>query len=190
MSNLLKTPNQRDVVRAYGVTVADTADEVVSVQEAKDYAKIGYSTEDSIVQMLVDGAKKAFEDYTGKLIFQREVTAKYDCKEYKNLLYLPWLPVASITSVVEVEDDGTETTIDSDDYKLFDYKLEVDRFNIVKVTYQAGITDGTVPPDLKLGILKWITSNYNDREDTVIEQINMMPNGSCHHWNRYKTQRL
>jgi len=37
-------------------------------------------------------------------------------------------------------------------------------------------------------LLKWITSNYNDREDLALDAtVDEMPNSSQSHWLKYKT---
>lgn len=179
---ILKTPLPRQVVRPYIVTVEQTSSLFVTLQEAKDYTRIDGTMEDNIVEILIDGALEDFEKHTGKLLFQREVFAKYKTEEYENNLWLPWLPVIDI---INVEKNGDEV-----DFELREYGIELDAFGEIDVTYVAGLTDGDVPAQAKLGALKWIASNYDDRENVVIGQsVANMPNGTSKHWNKYKTFR-
>lgn len=179
---ILKTPLPREVVRPYDIEVEDTEHSVVTLPEAKSYARIDGDLEDSIVDIMIESAQEAFERYTGKLIFQREVTAKYHSDEFENLLWLPLLPVVEILSV---EKGGEEI-----DYTLRGYALEVDGSGEIEVTYIAGLFEDAADSDVKIGCLKYITSNYDDREDVAGMSVQVMPNGSKSHWNRYKTLRV
>lgn len=179
---ILKTPKPREVVRPYSIQIEDTEHNVVSVSDAKAWARVDGDLEDTIFDMLIESARDAFEKYTGKLTFIRQVTAKYETKEYENSLWLPYLPAVE---VVSVEKDG-----DPIDFTIRDYKIEVDAFGEIEVVYECGLFEEEAYNDVKMGCLKWIASNYDDREDVVVGTITAsMPNGSKSHWNRYKTLR-
>lgn len=178
--NLLSTPTTRDVLRPYQIEVAESNNLFITPQEAKGYARVDGDVEDSLFEILIRSAQRAFEEYTGKLLDQREVTAKYQVNEYESLLYLPYLPVVEVTDVTE------------GDWELKGYRIELDSNKDTEVTYTAGLVpDGDhMPADIKLGCLKWIASNYDDREDTYGGTVSKMPNGSKYHWNRYKTMQV
>ena len=171
----------RDVARLISVEVASTELLPVTIAEAKLYSRVDGDVEDSIFDILINSARADFETFTGKLFFQRNVTATFDC-EGESLMILPYLPVVSIVSVKKGDDD-------------VEYTLKGDRINIntvgeIDVIYNCGLfaDANAVETEAKLGALKHIASNYEDRQD--VAEISMalaeMPNSSRHHWMRYK----
>lgn len=178
---ILKQPLPREVVYPYAVEVEGTQESIVSVSDAKAWARVDGDLEDTIFDMLIDSAREAFERYTSKLTFIREVTANYKADEFENALWLPYLPVVEVISVTK---DGEPI-----DYTLRGYEIEVDNFGEIEVVYECGLFEETASNDVKMGCLKWISSNYDDREDLTAMGVQRMPNGSKSHWNRYKTLR-
>ena len=169
----------RDVARLISVEVAPTELQPVTLSEAKLYTRVDGNAEDTIFDLLIDSALADFENFTGKLMFQRNVTAKFDC-EGESLMILPYLPVVDVISVQKDEED-------------VEYALKGDRINInavgeVIVVYSCGLFENVngIENEVKLGVLKYITSNYEDRQDVAAMGITQMPNGSKNHWMRYK----
>ena len=169
----------RDVARLISVEVAPTELQPVTLSEAKLYTRVDGDVEDTIFDLLIDSALADFESFTGKLMFQREVKAVFDC-EGEALMILPYLPVVEVVSVKK-------------DDKAVEYSLKGDRINIntvgeVEVVYECGLFEAEAEKEAKLGVLKYVASNYEDRQD--VAEISMalaeMPNSSRHHWMRYK----
>jgi hypothetical protein len=180
----LKTLRGRAIAEIISVDVESTELEAVILAEAKSYARITTDAEDLAVRTLIKAGQEAFEAFTGKLIYERTVTVEYEIEYYENKLYLPWLPIVSITSVKNEYDEDV-------DYELKGDYIEVDSTKNVTVVYEAGLVDSnTVPNQLKLGLLKWIVSNYEDRQDNAGMTIQEMPNSSKHHWIKYKTYHI
>ena len=174
---------QRDVARLISVEIASTALLPATVAEAKLYSRVDGDVEDSIFDILINSARADFETFTGKLFFQRNVTATFDC-EGEALMILPYLPVVSIVSVKKGDDD-------------VEYTLKGDRINIntvgeIEVIYNCGLFADVqaIEKDAKLGVLKYIVSNYEDRQDVSVMGMAEMPNGSRQHWMRYKNFHL
>ncbi len=180
----LKTLRPRAIAEIISVSVEDTALHPVTTLEAKNYARIDGTTDDDIVDMLIEAGQEAFESFTGKLIYERTVTVEYEIEYYENKLYLPWLPIASITSV-------TDSDSESVDWELKGDYIEIDSHKNVTVVYEAGlVSENPAPNELRLGLLKWVLSNYEDRQDTAGMSIQEMPNSSKHHWLKYKTYQI
>ena len=168
---------QRDVARVISTEIADTQLQPVSLSEAKAYARVDSNIEDTTVGMLITESLKAFEAFTGKLMFRRNVTVIFEC-EGESLMILPYLPVVEIVSVQKGGED-------------VEYTLKGDRINIsavgeVEVVYECGLFESQAQNDVKLGCLKFITSNFEDRQDIAAMGITEMPNSSRSHWMRYK----
>jgi len=168
---------QREVARRISTEIADTEIQPVSLSEAKGYANFDGNLKDSEFDMLITESLKAFENFTGKLMFRRNVTVAFEC-EGESLMILPYLPVVEIVSV---QKDGEDV----------EYTLKGDRINInavgeVEVVYECGLFESQAENDVKLGCLKFITSNFEDKQDIAAMGITEMPNNSRSHWLRYK----
>ncbi len=180
----LKTLRPRYIAEIISVSVEDTALNPITTDEAKNYARIDGSTDDDIVDMLIEAGQEAFEAFTGKLIYERTVTVEYEIEYYENKLYLPWLPIVSITSVTDSDDESV-------DWELKGDYIEIDSHKNVTVVYEAGlVSENPAPNALRLGLLKYVLSNYEDRQDTAGMSIQEMPNGSKSHWIKYKTWQI
>lgn len=174
---------QREVARLVSVEVEATELLPVTVAEAKLYSRVDGTAEDTIFDILIESARADFETFTGKLFFRRAVTATFQSGGY-SLFILPYLPVVSITSV-QKEDDAVDYTLKGD-------RLEVDSVGEIEVVYECGLFAdvNAVEKEAKLGVLKYIVSNYEDRQDVSAIGATEMPNSSRKHWMRYKNFHL
>jgi hypothetical protein len=151
----------------------------VSLSDAKLYARIDGNVEDIIIDDIIRSAMADFETFTGKLFFERTVTCTFESEGYA-LLILPYKPVVSITSV---QKDGEDV-----EYEQKGDRLEVDSDGEIEVVYECGLFEDqdSVDGGARLGIYKYVTSNYEDRQDVAAMGISEMPNSSRKHWMRYK----
>lgn len=170
---------QRDVARMISVDIESTDLQPISIPEAKLYTRVDSDAEDDIFDILISSALADFETFTGKLFFERTVTATFQSGGFA-LLILPYVPVVSITSVQKDSEDV--------DYELKGDRLEVDSDGEIEVIYECGFFEdaSSIDKEAKLGMMKYITSNYEDRQDVAAMGITEMPNGSRKHWMRYK----
>lgn len=155
---------------------------------AKQYDRIDSGVDDSIVTLLIESSQKAFENYTQSPLYQSEVTAKFSANSGNVRFQVPRKPIVSITSVQQDSEDL--------DYTREGNWLLIDDFDggdgLIEVIYTAGLYEenDTVDPDIREGLLKYITSNYNDREDVAAMTISEMPNGSKSKWKSFRYMRL
>ncbi len=165
------------VARLISTDIEESTKHPITPNDAKLYARVDSDVEDEIFDMLIDSAVSEFENYTSNLLFQRQVTVTFDC-EGDSILILPYMPVVSITSVQKAGDDV--------EYELEGDRLVVNTVGKVEVIYQCGLFEDIVTGDAKLGIHKFVTSNYEDRQDVAAMGVSEMPNSSRKHWLRYK----
>ena len=115
------------------ITTAPTT-EPVTLQEAKEYLRIGDSTDERVLQNFIETARMAAEDHMGRAIMPQTLsyfTDAYDeladplfegfrtvpyLNYYKNYITLPRPPVVSVTSVSTFNDSDTETTMTASKY--------------------------------------------------------------------------
>jgi uncharacterized phiE125 gp8 family phage protein len=162
--------------------------EPVTTAEAKLHCRIDQSTEDTIVDRLIETARQQCEDIARRAFITRTYTAYLDCWPYMTRFELPYPPLLGITSVKYYDDAGSPSvTYSSSNYQV-DAHSEPGRFalkntaswpsvslrdlNGVEIIYTAGYgalaTD--VPDRYKAAILLTVAHLYEHREAVVVEQ--------------------
>ncbi len=160
------------------VTVEPLMDPV-SVDELKSYARIDGSNEDNLIATLIESATGHIEDFLGRSLINRTMTLSFDVWD-KKVISLPKPPLVSISSVVTLDEDGTETTYAATNYYVVTESIPGELVikqssslptNTVrdrggfKITYIAGYgaTANLVPRQIRQAILQLVTLRYEKR---------------------------
>ena len=168
MSDLLFTPNNGSFT-GYSVQLAETAPvtEPVTLSEAKDYARIDGSTEDTLITSLIKVARLHCESFTGKSLIAKTVTVTSFTFPYQfQMPYGPLLAENNITKCVTIDQNDVETNLNFEVNLGFYPKLFIlggAQSYKFKLVYTAGFT--TVPEDIKLAIKMMVNTLYERRED-------------------------
>jgi len=91
--------------------------EPVTLAELKDFARIKYTAEDTLLEGFITAARMAAEEYTGRAFISRTIKALMDYWP-GTVVHLPKPPLISITKVATLDEDDTETEYDSDNYYI------------------------------------------------------------------------
>jgi hypothetical protein len=138
--------------------ISETGSELITTQEAKDYCKIDYNDDNSIVDNMIEQARVWCENYISKDIVAKQRI--YFVPKTNGQFDLPFAPVNSID---EVKINDVVTT----DYEMVGLNNETIEFNSgeatkVSVKYTTlGLSDNL----LKQAMLQLISTYYENRED-------------------------
>lgn len=159
----------------------------VTSAEAKSFMRVDYTTDDTIIDLLIQAAYDAFEAYTNRSLRTYDIVAVWE--QYGASVDLPYAPVTSVTTVEYRFEDGTNNDVTSiweqvgDQIRVLKPE-EVAYGNRLVVTYSTGYA--SIPNKLKLGLLKWIATNYEDRQNTAEMSISEVPGSSKELWADYR----
>ena len=161
------------------VPPVDAQDIALGPSRVVDYLKAP-SADQTTAPLLVQGVQGQVERRIGRLLSQREVTAEWS--SVPEVARLPFPPQGTIDTVTKIDAVGGETVLvkgDGYDVRGTDQKrLHVEAKDGLRVTYQAGYE--TVPPALKMQMLRDIASRYDRRGTTVKEGVSKLPDPSAY----------
>lgn len=121
--------------------------------------------ENTDLQGLLAGARKAAENYTGLSIAEKTVTVYYWIHETE--LKLPYGRPSGTVTVSSWENQAWEALTDLEDYELMDDMLTFfTTGKKYKISFPAGYDDGAdVPEDIKMAIKNEVAFRYRNKGD-------------------------
>lgn len=151
----------------------------------KSHVRVDFDDDDALLSLYLSAATSYFERATRRLLSQQSRTVKLGAWV---AVRLPFPPVASITSVSFVDEDGNSQTLASSSYSLDNTgpmpvlrwvgdlpSLHGESFDLVTVTYQAGWNDP--PTDVVRAVLELAAGYYLTRESVATIQFAPVPFG-------------
>lgn len=174
----------------FQVTTAPTT-EPITLAEAKLHLRVDGTDEDALITALIQAAREYCENYCNRAILTQTVTLKMQSfpssTEGIGGIDLRFGKVQSITEIKYFDTDNVEQTINAADYSLlnmFESYIVAPVYNTcfpttrgdfanITVTYLAGwATVAEVPQVIKLAMLLFIGSSYENREDAKQMAVN------------------
>lgn len=165
----------------------DTAIALVSLDEAKEFCKITASTDDALLNGLINKVSALANQYTGRHLLQKTHTLYFNGTGTPEII-VPEFPIISVTSLNDDLDRsfGSSTAIDVSADVLVDKEggiltlwnteraFQVGRGN-VKLVMSAGYALASVPYNLALAVDRGVQSFYDKatkrRGDVVSETV-------------------
>lgn len=153
------------ILRDVTTTVAPTAT-IVTLQAAKDYLRVDYSEDDTLIQSLIDTARIRLEQYASVAMTARTLKVVAYVDEF---IELPYAPINTI-SLVEYWDGAAWVAMAVGDYRVIGdtYKKVYFTSPIMsdfRFTYTCGYA--TTPESMKTALLKMVGDLYEYRESSV-----------------------
>lgn len=149
---------------------------LVSLADCKSYLEVDDTGDDAIIGYLMNIVSKMFDSHTGRTLISTDLTEYYEGSGTESL-FLRSYPVNSSTDTIEVYVDanrlfGSDTQVDGSNLWLnteFGRVVYVGRpfykGEPVKVVYNAGYAQDSVPYDLRLAALEALGVLYKRRQE-------------------------
>lgn len=159
--------------------VTPPSSEPVTLAEAKWQCRVTSSSEDDKLNHLIGWAREEVEKFTGtKLV---EQTVRITAKSWDDLARLPIGPLAAVSSILYLDEDGTERTLDSSVYEtnlrgvVPEIRLKIGQSwpvvrevsDAIRVTVTAGYE--TLPVPIKRACLYAIGRAFDGEEDSGLD---------------------
>ena len=152
---------------------------IATLAEFKSYLWITDSSQDTVLQLIIDWANKTIVNYIGRNIESDDYIEYIDWNAQNSIL-LENYPVSGLTKIENntwTLDNPVWEEVESSSYKLSpnDWRIFL-LFNLIrgfqnyKITYTAWYT--TIPADLKLATLKLASNTYNTQDGIKSESVN------------------
>ena len=148
---------------------------IVTLQEAKDFCRISFGSQDTVIQMLIDSSTDFVEDLAG-VQFKTDAELSTEITEDNDggvqYLFTNQKPVRSIVSIAPSADagnpiDASAYVLDGNCIRLVSNGFWTFGVNRWRIVYTAGYGDTAAstiyPPQAKHAILEMIYRNYNNR---------------------------
>lgn len=148
----------------------------VTLTEAKNYLRLDYDNDDTLIEQIIKVATEHAEKYCNRSISQKAVQFSY--RNFMQRLTLPYPPYRSITEVKTRYQGDENVLVVNDDYyiegindKLIDFKKYYENTEIL-ITAEVGYT--VIPETLKAAILKIIAKLYEYRQDYIEVSVSQL----------------
>lgn len=164
------------------------AAEPVSLSEAKAHLRIDHADEDTYIGSLISAARAYFETQCQKAFATQSYLLTLDSFPSSDDVRLDRGPVLEITALKYDDSDGIEQTLDPNDYVLDNanepgwlipidsgWPATMSATGAVRVEYIAGWEAGTLPADVKAGMLLLVGHWYNNREAVADQGLSEPP---------------
>lgn len=145
--------------------------EILDLVDVKEhlYIDLTNTSFDTILASLTTQTRQYLEEITGLSLIDRVVTILVD---YESSFTIPFGPITLWDSALSKTSINVFTLlVNNDDYEIEFGKFKwYSGFGKVKLIYEAGYTEITLPPGLKLAWLNEIARRFEHRGDSVIIQ--------------------
>lgn len=173
--------------------VGDGVVEPVSRTDAKNWMRIDYTDDDTLIDNLIEASRVYIEKATGLSLVNKQLKAYIECSGENPpvwMIDLPYGPLICVDSVKYKESvNDWQTLTKNEDYEIIGKKLWVYTAGYYEVTYQTGYSD--VPEPLIADILTLTTWQYENRGkkfqgDARAGMVTQYPNWDGLNFHKYK----
>ena len=154
---------------AQTIVSTKNVDWALTLGQVKDFLRVNDSFDDLYINLMLEAVSEQVERYIGLDTYVR--TRQSYWERVGGQVWLPYGPHTTVSSVVSIADDLTETVlVAGTDYVV--HGLEYKKISIdnatgtyLRVTYLSGYPAGECPSAIKGAILQEISFQYKNRQD-------------------------
>ena len=168
----------------YGlVRTVKPAEEPITLTQAKLYARVDETAEDSVVTDLIEAARVYCELFQHRVYVTQTWTLVLDDFP-RDIIEIPLPPLQSITSIVYNDSDGASQTVTASDYVVNTSSSQGGRVTLARdaswpsvfgesgdvvVTFVAGYGGASdVPATVRQAMKLWLNLHFEERQPVVI----------------------
>jgi len=170
----------------------EAARQPITLDEAKAHLRVTNTAEDDVITFMIKAATKWCERYSGYTFVNTVYQLNMDDFPPDDIIVLPKYPLAGVTSIKYYNDEDTQVTFDSDNYRVDTTSIPgrveyvtswpgvYDKINTIEILFTAGYgTDpADVPDDMKAAIKIMLGHLYEHRQEVVNYSPQEMPMGA------------
>lgn len=166
--------------RDFFTVTTDPASEPITAADVKEFSRIDTSVEDTLIGSFITAIRQATELYLGRSLITQSLEYYLDYWPEDGRIIVPRPPLISVSSIVSIDEDGSEETLSSDNYYVISeaipgeivLKDTLTSFVInprnragYKVSYSAGYgaSSTDVPFAIRQGMMQWVAYVYETR---------------------------
>lgn len=161
---------------------------LVTLADTKTYLQISDTKYDTILEMLINAVSTMFDNYVGFQIKKKTYTDLLLDGNGAVEFWLPFYPVTNITSLKEIDSDGSEETLTegkNNDYIVDEDKgllirrdtVWIDDYDSIKISCDGGYE--TIPKDLQQACFLQVAASFQKfKNKTWGEGSRTFPDGS------------
>jgi uncharacterized phiE125 gp8 family phage protein len=172
--------------------LADGVVEPVSLTDAKNWMRIDYTSDDTLIQSLINASRIHIEKLTGVAFVNKLLKSYIQTTGFEPSVWmvdLPYGPVICIDSVkIKTGINSWESLTKNDDYEVIAGKLWLYTQGNYEVQYQSGYS--SVPEDIASDILALVAWQYENRGKKMNADpqalISQYPNWDGLNYHQYK----
>lgn len=169
-------------------------DEIITVEDAADFMHAEFTdSEESIVESLITAARQWCEEYLRRAIGIQTLELRVNGFPDDSGPVILRSPLIEVNSVKYLDSDGTEQTLDEDEYivsdaepaeivPVSDWPVTYASADSVRIEYEAGYCPGgspalsqALPKTIKTAMLMMVADMYANREAQMEKQLTANP---------------
>ncbi|MGF1787099.1 head-tail connector protein [Photobacterium swingsii] len=154
----------------YKVTQKDSiAEQLLPMSELNEHLRVDDVTQEEIISVYRDAAIDFAEQFMNRALGLQTIIATFE--QWKPRAYLPLGNIQEIDVVTALDEQGDEVVLDERDYRfnavsnMIIIDRHFDKHTEFMITYQVGNQVEDIPKAIKLGIMKLVSTWYENRED-------------------------
>jgi uncharacterized phiE125 gp8 family phage protein len=170
------------------------AQELISVDDVAEFVRAEFSeSEEALIESLILAARQWCEEYLGRSIGVQTIELRLAGFPNNNKPIVLRSPIIEVNSVKYLDTNGTEQTLDTDDYLVSDaepaeivpvsaWPVAFGSSDSVRVEYEAGycasgspMVSQALPRTIRTAILMMVADMYTNREAQVERVLTANP---------------